>query len=293
MEKAHAEKGFYERETRFYAELGDNINVRTPIVYHTDMDLSAGDHVLLLEDLQYLLAGDQVLGCNEGEARAAMRYLSALHSSWWNDDRLDSIPWLLDTGMVEFYGQAAELYTKVYEPGLDRLSDWLPPGIEGMARQLMPTIPWFFKTVSSEPRTLCHRDFRLGNLFFSSGNSGDDVEVAAVDWEQVGPQRGAAEVAYFMCWSLDTEDRRRIKPGLLQEYHAGLLAGGVHDYSYENFMLDYRTGLLRNLFTLLIVVGNLPEDRYRDDITNSAIFKPMAIRMQTLIDWDCDELIPG
>jgi len=281
--------GFYERESRFYAELVHDVDVKTARVYHVDMDLPAGDHVLLLEDLQHLRDGDQILGCNEEDARAALRCLATLHSRWWNDRRLASTSWLMRPGEASFYDLSAASYAEGIEPGLERLSDWLPSGIEEIARRFVPAVPWFFQTAGSSPITLCHGDFRLGNLFFSDGDTG--VEVTAIDWQIVSAQRGASEVAYFMCWSLDTEDRRRIEPGLLEEYHAGLLAGGVSDYPYADFIQDYRRGFLRNLFTILRVAGNMPEEAFETE-TMIATLRAMSKRMQTLIDWDCGELIP-
>ena len=111
------------------------------------------------------------------------------------------------------------------------------------------------------------------------------MEVTAIDWQLISAQRGAVDVAYFMCWSLDTEDRRRIENGLLEEYHAALLTGGVRDYSYGEFIQDYRLGLFRNLLVLLGVVGNMSEEVFENE-------GGTATRLQTLIDWDCGELIP-
>ena len=281
--------GLYERETRFYTELASSLNAQTPAVYHADMDLAAGDHVLLLEDLQHLRAGDQILGCGEQDARAAMRYLSALHSSWWNDQRLASLPWLARPGETATYELVAANYSDGLETALERLSNWLPAEIEDIARRFARAVPWFLQTQGSGPITLVHGDFRLGNLFFSD----DDkiVEITALDWQLISAQRCAADVAYFICWSLDTEERRRIENGLLEEYHAALLTGGVRDYAYRDFIQDYRRGLFRNLLILFSVAGNLSEEALETD-GRTARLQAMSGRMQTLIDWDCGELIP-
>ena len=283
------QSGLYERETRFYTELVSSINGRTPIVYHAEMNLTAGDDVLLLEDLQHLRAGDQILGCGEQDARAAMRYLSALHSSWWNDVRLDSIPWLMRPGEAATYEPMATIYAQVVELALERLSNWLPADIEGIARRFVPAVPWFFQTVGSGPITLTHEDFRLANLFFSDDDK--TVEVTALDLQFISAQRGAVDVAYFMFWSLNTEERRNIENGLLEEYHVALLTGGVRDYPYRDFIQDYRRGLFRNLLTLFDVVGNISDEALESGPI-PATLEAMSGRMQALIDWDCGELLP-
>jgi len=280
--------GAYERETRFYAELGSSLNAQTTSVYHADMDLTAGDHVLLLEDLQHLSVGDQILGLGEQEAGAAIRYLSALHSSWWNDRRLDSMPWLKRPGEATTYERMARSYAKGLECALERLSDWLPSGIEDIARRFVQVVPSLFQAVGGSPLTLTHGDFKLGNLFFSYDDK--TVEVTAIDWQEVGAYRGATDVAYFMCWSLNTEERRRIENRLLEEYHAALLTGGVPDYSYADFILDYRRGFFRNLLVLIAANGNMSDGVFESSLTPG--LQALCSRMQTLIDWDCGELIP-
>ncbi len=280
--------GAYERETRFYAELVSSLNAQTPTVYHAEMDLYAGDHVLLLEDLQHLSAGDQLLGLGREEAGAAMRYLAALHSSWWNDRRLDSMPWLMRPGEATAYERMDANYANGLECGLERLSNWLPSGIEDIARRFARAVPSLFQDVGGSPLTLTHGDFKIGNLFFSDADK--IVEVTAIDWQVVSAYRGASDVAYFMCWSLNTEERRRIETGLLEEYHAALLTGGVPYYPYGDFILDYRRGFFRNLLILIAGNGNMSDEVFESNSTPG--LHVLCNRMQTLIDWDCGELIP-
>jgi thiamine kinase-like enzyme len=280
--------GAYERETRFYAELVSSLNAQTPIVYHAEMDLDAGAHVLLLEDLQHLSDGDQLLGLGEQETWAAIRYLAALHSSWWNDRRLDSMPWLMRPGEATAYGRMDANYAKGLESGLERLSNWLPSGIEDIARRFARAVPSLFQDVDGSPVTLTHGDFKIGNLFFSDADK--IVEVTAIDWQVVGAYRGASDVAYFMCWSLNTEERRRNENRLLDEYHAALLTGGVTDYPYGDFILDYRRGFFRNLLILIAANDNMSDEIFESNSTPGLHI--LCNRMQTLIDWDCGELIP-
>lgn len=69
------------------------------------------------------------------------------------------------------------------------------------------------------------------------------------------------------------------------------MAGGVRDYPYGDFILDYRRGFLRNLRTLVNVVGNMSGEALKTDRA-LATLQAMSRRMQTLVDWDCGELLP-
>src|SRR5690606_23180614 len=52
--------GFYEKEVRFYTEVGDTIGVRTAHNYFAAGDPANVRYVILMEDLGGLALGDQV-----------------------------------------------------------------------------------------------------------------------------------------------------------------------------------------------------------------------------------------
>ena len=55
---------------------------------------------------------------------------------------------------------------------------------------------------------------------------------------------GALDVSYFLAESLSPDDRRAHERSLLERYHAGLVAGGVTGYSFDDLWLDYRIGFV-------------------------------------------------
>ena len=50
----------YEKEVRFYQQLAPTLPMRTPAVYHADIDVTTAAFVLLLEDLAPAVQGDQL-----------------------------------------------------------------------------------------------------------------------------------------------------------------------------------------------------------------------------------------
>ena len=64
---------FYEREFRFYEEIAEEVELRTPRRYFGAMDADSGEYVLLLEDLAPARVGDQLAGCSRREADLAVR----------------------------------------------------------------------------------------------------------------------------------------------------------------------------------------------------------------------------
>ena len=60
----------YENEVRFYQQLAPDLPVRTPTVFHADIDVETASFVLLLEDLAPGRPGDQLAGCTpDGRGR--------------------------------------------------------------------------------------------------------------------------------------------------------------------------------------------------------------------------------
>ncbi len=64
---------FYEREGRFYAELGDSLPVRTPRCYYNHMDREANEFALLIEDFGGRTMVSQIAGIDAERAAEAVR----------------------------------------------------------------------------------------------------------------------------------------------------------------------------------------------------------------------------
>ncbi len=124
-----ASLGVYEREVRFYEELGARSGARTPRCYLAGCEPTPGARhrqriaawvdrlprwvlgpvvrlflwlsrfdrrrsVLLLEDLGGARLGDQVAGCAPGEAARALRAIAPMHAAHWASPELSSRWWI-------------------------------------------------------------------------------------------------------------------------------------------------------------------------------------------------------
>ena len=94
-----------------------------------------------------------------------------------------------------------------------------------------------------------------------------------------------------MLYGFTPRTRKAVEKSLLTEYHDSLREQGVRDYSYEQFIDDFRLALLpkmvgRVISTVTVSSGlrSTPEGRARLNATIESL--------QALIDWNCDEVIP-
>jgi len=283
-------RGFYEREVQFYQHLNSGVGVPTSSVYFSEYDSGTAYFMLLLEDLGQYRAVDQKNDCSFEDTSSALQTLSVLHSKWWKNDRLAELGWLFDFTDAERVEQMAEGYSKALERFLEIGNDFLPAGYEPVARKYGESIRTVIADYAKNPVTLLHGDFRLGNLLFNDEVGATD-RVYAFDWQLASKGMGAVDVAYFIGWSLSAESRREHEGRLLADYHDSLIDRGVRDYSYDRFSNDVRLGAFRLVQIATGSIVNLGQHLLDTD-DGIRLIKTLCNRLQIVVDWNCEEVIP-
>ena len=247
--------GLYELEFRFYSEIADEMTFRTARCYYAAGDAASVRYVLLIEDMGATgTLGDQVKGCTLEQARMAIRHLAAHHAHWWRNPRLAEIAWL-SPGVDLVAGALTQSYPVCWERALETLGDEMPPQIREAIPTLGTHVLELMEPLRESALTLGHGDYRLDNMFFGNEDSG--YEIAVLDWQSPNKGWGAYDVAYFLYSNLDVETRREHEDTMLRDYHAGLVAGGVRDYSYEQLHDDYVASMLVSLAIWVINAATL------------------------------------
>jgi hypothetical protein len=246
--------GLYEREVRFYADLGRDAGIDTPGCYLTAYDPDAGVSLILLEDLRAGAFGDQIGGCSPSQARLAVERLARLHARWWQSPRLGDLPWL-GRGPDLVRGAMAMAYDACWEPCLARAGSLAPPALVAAGPTLGRRILAALDELPDRPLTLVHGDYRLDNLFFGAAA---DRPLTVCDWQSPNQGWASYDLTYFVTTSLPTPERRALEGELQRAYHQELLAGGARGYSLEDLELDYRRNLATMLGIFVINVAMLP-----------------------------------
>ncbi len=254
--------GVYEREIRFYEEMAGQIELRTPRLYYSAMDTEAGKYVLLIEDMAPTRVGDNVAGCSLEEAVLAIRNLAKLHAAWWEHPRLAGLDWL--PMFARDPEQSQTRFEELWGPFLERFGDMLPVSAIRIGEKLKSNVAYVVSSIGEPPRTLIHGDFRLDNLFFSTDKDG--VALAAVDWQVVSQSKGVFDVAYFLSWSLQPEQRRAKEMDLLRMYHSLLLYRGVKGYDFDQCLKEYRLFMLFPFIRLVVVGANADLSHQRANV---------------------------
>jgi hypothetical protein len=266
----------YVKEVSFYRELAGDLTIRTPRVYHADIDDTGVRFVLLMQDMAPAEQGDQLTGCTPDVARAALRELVGLHAPRWDDDALKSYPWLY-TPPEEGRSMSQSMLPMLWNGFKDRYADRLSDQVKTSGPQLFDNIGGYVSDAGG-PKTVVHGDYRLDNLLLGPGT--DDV--AVVDWQTIALGTAGSDVAYFIGAGLLEDVRREHEDELVHGYYDDLVAAGVSGFTFDELWRDYRRGTWAGLI-MAVGASMLVERTDRGD----AMFMAMADRhAQHALDLD-------
>ncbi|MCX2929190.1 phosphotransferase [Mycobacterium sp. CVI_P3] len=208
-------------EARLYANLGGELPVRIPRVWHSAYDEADGAFVMVLEDL--VASGCRFPSPDDDDildvAGSAMSELAVLHATYLGRD----IPWLATPeGMRRKPDdpKTAARRTHFIRLALDQFGEEMGPAFRRLARLYIDRSSDIISLFGQGDLTLIHGDTHSGNLFVDDGRTG------FYDWAVVGRGPGMRDVAYFLCNSLPTEVRRAEQEALLTRYRSTLAAHG-------------------------------------------------------------------
>jgi hypothetical protein len=237
--------GLFERERRFYADVADRIPVATPACWGTA-------DVLLLEDLDGLRAGDQVVGLRIEDAERLVDVLADMHAAFWERPITDDDGWALSLTDPA----VAAMLVQLVASGIPKLQAHCAGRVPTATLTAAVAVAGRFDEVLARcaegPQTLVHGDCRLDNVFFAA-----DGTPVLVDWQLAGRTRGTHDIAYLLSGSMLTEKLATAWQDLLRRWHAGLVARGVRDYSWEACVEHYRQSLLYTLAPGIAMLGEM------------------------------------
>ena len=222
---------FYEREGRFYEQIGGKVELRTPRCYWNHLDPATDTFGLLLEDLSERVMISQIAGLGAERAGQALRELAKLHAEWWASPALDGLEWMprLDDPVNLAAGQQ---YRDAWPLFVERVGDAVPAEAMALGERIKEQYESLILAgIAEAPLTVCHGDFRADNLMFDDTPDVDDA-IAVLDWQISFRGPAVTDVTYLLCQSMTVDERRAAEADLVRTWYDGLLAGGVPEASY-------------------------------------------------------------
>jgi hypothetical protein len=243
----------YETEVAFYRDIADSVDISRPFCHFASVEPGTPNVVLVLEDLDPAVQGDQIAGCTTEEAELAVVEAAKLHGPRWGDEELARVDWLAkkaagEGGLRGAFGMVWPVFVDRYRSTLTEQSltvgAAMAESTQGWAPESPPAV------------TVCHADYRLDNMLFDPPGSARPITV--VDWQTVRLGVGTSDVSYFLGTAMEPEQRRACERDLVARYHDALCAYPIGSYSPPECWEDYRRYSFGGFFMAVfasIVVG--------------------------------------
>ena len=280
----------YEHEARFYQDIAADCGLNTPRHYFSAYDKETAEAIYLLGDIGHLREVDRADGCSLDDGRAVLLSLANMHRTSWESEQLVRQPWLRNYGTNASPQMVQQWFEQRINTFFELAGDSVPKGLESIARKFLPKLIDVAAEIVTAPVTLSHGDLQLSNMYFDDSL---DIEnrIVVFDWQSAGLVRCSEDVSIFMSGSFDVASRREYEQQLLSEYHSRLLDGGVADYSHDQFLNDVRLSLL---ISMAKQINSATRKLEANQANEEARAREMALieRLQVVVDWNCDEVIP-
>ena len=266
-------------------------NTLLPKCHFAEYDPETTEMAIVLEDLGHLRTEREEDDLSLDDGLSTMRYLAQLHASWWGKPQGDNYSWLSEEPTVWKNVVAEAMYQENVERYLEYYGDLLPPGVERFTRALTDNVVAVCQALARPPVTLVHTDFKLTNMFFDDRPDGPP-KVVAFDWQMAARLRGPTDFGLFFKRNFEVETRRSVERKLLNEYYDTLIDNGVRDYSRDELEWDARLSVIPKYVMRVASFSLFPAHNLPLTPERIARMSPFLKKLQILIDWNCEEVIP-
>jgi hypothetical protein len=251
--------GSYTLELGWYRDLANDVGVACPKCLHLEANADESAFVLLLQDLAPAQQGDQLAGATIGQIEAALKQAARLHAPYWNDARLNDIPWLQPRPNVD--AMVRQMLAPLYAQFRERYAQRLSADILAMGDALIARANTYFDRTPSS-RTIQHRDFRIDNILFAA----DGASAHVVDWQTLGIGPAASDVAYLIGTSVADPALRAREEARLVNFYANELSTLRVSIDADALWHEYRLYAFSGFVMAIIASMNVERTERGDEM---------------------------
>lgn len=254
--------GLYELEVRFYQDIAPRLpNMSIPKCYSAELEDNTGRFTLTLEDRSATSkSGSMLSTITKEECSAALNELVNFQAPLWNSLALTEFDWLYNPART--YG-VFDAIPAGLAPFLERFGHALSPEHVKLFESVLPLAGKWVRSWRA-PTVLQHGEFRAGNVLF--GTTADAPPVTVIDFQTVRVGPPGVDLAYFMGGSMPTEDRRKIEPDVIREYHHRLVNAGVEGFDWDACWKSYCEGAMYGVYLLVGMAGQVEPSERNDRV---------------------------
>jgi Ecdysteroid kinase-like family len=218
---------------------------------------------------------------------ACVTTLARHHAYWWDHPslgtgRFDTGHWSRDRERLELYRQRrSSAWSRVDRSALPAPTIALyDEALAGLERHWQRTLAPRFDPPHA--LTLGHGDTYFANFLCPTTRTGTTY---LIDWQGPEVDHCGNDLANLFAafWTTEQRHQNGREQECLRLYHRTLVGSGVEGYSWEDLVLDYRSGLL---YWLLVPIQDAA------DGSDPAYWLPKMRCLESAVrDWDCLDLV--
>jgi thiamine kinase-like enzyme len=289
-------------EVKFYNlinSLPDHPRIIVPC-YTAAYDEESGNSYLFLRDLSATHAPpvtrEQQINIVEGvpsppAIEQVVETLAQLHAYWWEHPLLETE--MFDIGYWSRNAERFELYLQrrmtSWKNLISKGESWFPEDLRDLYEYVFARLPYHWEHYL-EPRfrtrtniTLTHGDSYFANFLYPKNPATDTTYL--LDWQSPGFDIGGYDLANLCAtfWTSEQRQEDQREQQILRRYHTALQFHGIQQYSWDNLLTDYKTGLI---YWLLMPI----QDCYGGS-KRSYWWPKMQCLAAAFREWHCEELL--
>jgi hypothetical protein len=289
------------QEVAFYRLVAALPNAPPAIVpcYAAAYDPASGNSYLLLQDLSathaHPVTRDQLISITDAVPPAHLieRVVDTLaqhHAYWW-----DHALFATETFHVGYWSRNAERFGMYlqrrrisWESLIANEAAWFPDDLRDLYVRVLDHLEQHWQRYL-EPRFRAKANLTLvhGDAYFSNFICPNDPATGTtylLDWQEPVVDIGGYDLANLCAtfWTSEQRHAAQREQQILRRYHAMLLAQGVRDYTWDDLLTDYRTGLI---YWLLVPV----QDSYGG--SKDYWWPKMQCLVAAFREWHCADLL--
>jgi aminoglycoside phosphotransferase (APT) family kinase protein len=221
--------GMGANEAHFYERLAPLLELRVPVPHAAFVE-DDGGFVMVLEDLAQTgcTPYDGSVGVTADAAAVALEELAGMHVRYESLEARAELAWIAPPKTARPVNPASpDISAKLLRRGLDKYRERIGEAYAAVSELLLADRMAINALWAAAPPTVVHGDLHIGNLFDDHGR------VGFFDWGLMAVADPLRDASYFLCLSMDIDERRAHEHDLLRHYLDARRARGGREIGWD------------------------------------------------------------
>ena len=128
------------------------------------------------------------------------------------------------------------------------------------------------KQASTFPLSFCHGDLKSANIFYRNTNATMTYQPYFLDWQYIQLNKGVSDIVFLLVESIQFD---KMKVDLVLNYYYCLISEKIKDYTYDEFIRDFKSNLCIFPFVVCVWFNSEDNDKLLDKIFPIKFMKNM------------------